>query len=824
MTRVLIVDDKEPNIYYLQALLTGNGCTVESARHGAEALVLARQNPPDLVVSDLLMPIMDGYTLLRHWKADARLKKVPFIVYTATYTEEEDERLALNLGADAFILKPAEPEDFLARLRAIQANATAAVPQAPKSPTGDEKALLKVYSETLIRKLEEKTLELEESNRALQRDIAARTKIESALRESIAQFRLLAETIPHIVWIARPDGWHEHFNQRWLDYTGLTMEESIGHGCSPSFHPEDRAEADRRWQAATASGKTYEIEYRLRRRDGVYHWMLGRALPLRDATGTIVKWLGTCTDIEELKQAQARISEQAALLDQTQDAIMVRDLDHRILYWNKGAERIYGWTAAEAIGRNARELFNPDPGPHSGAQELLLRDGEWSGELHHVTKTGTPVIMEGRWTLLRDDHGAPKSVLAISTDVTERRRLEHQFLRAQRMESIGTLAGGIAHDLNNLLSPILMGVGLLRQSQPNAEDERVLTHIERSAQRGAELVKQVLSFSRGVEGARVAVHLGHIIREVELIAQNTFPKNITIETDVARDLALVTGDPTQLNQVLLNLGVNARDAMPNGGRLGFSARNTRIDEQQAALPRGLTSGRYVLVEVTDTGCGMTQEIVDRIFEPFYTTKELGKGTGLGLSTALGIVRSHRGCINVTSETGRGSTFQIFLPVQTISAAPAPAAAEPVALPRGRGELILVVDDEATILGITRQTLESFGYRVITAGDGAEAMGLYALRRHEIALVLTDLMMPVMDGATLIAALRRIDPGVRFIAMSGNSAPAAEGRAAESGVKHFLPKPFPADRLVQLLHQILTEESGLATPDPHGRHGSRVPFG
>lgn len=583
MTRVLIVDDKEENLYYLNALLSGHGCTVVTAHHGAEALVKARQSPPDLIVSDLLMPVMDGYTLLRHWKADPRLRRVPFIVYTATYTEAEDERLALNLGADAFILKPAEPDDFLARLRAVQTNAVAAMPAPPRHPVGDENTLLRVYSETLIRKLEEKTLQLEETNRALERDIAER------------------------------------------------------------------------------------------------------------------------------KIAEERIAEQAALLDQTQDAIIVRDLEHRVVLWSKGAERLYGWTAAEAVNRRVDELVQPDAGTYQEALRAVLRVGAWGGEIHTVTKTAAKITLESRWTLLRDAANRPKSILDIGTDITERKKLEQQFLRAQRMESIGTLAGGIAHDLNNLLTPILIGVGVLRLGALDDGAAQIVDNIEQSARRGTDLVKQVLSFARGVEGARVAVSLADIAREIEAITRTTFPKNITFFAAIAADIRPVTGDPTQLNQVLMNLCVNARDAMPDGGSLTIAAKNVELVRPYAALQGTVPAGHYVVLEVSDTGTGMPKPVIERIFEPFFTTKDVGKGTGLGLSTMLGIVRSHGGCVNVESAPGRGTTFKIFLPAETNSSA-GPVASTGVADEQagGQGECVLLVDDDSTVLDITRQTLETFG--------------------------------------------------------------------------------------------------------------------
>ncbi len=805
MTRVLIVDDKEQNLYYLQALLSGHGEIVDTARHGAEALVKARQAPPDLIVSDLLMPVMDGYTLLRHWKADPRLCRIPFVVYTATYTEAEDEKLALSLGADAFILKPAEPEEFLARVSAVRARVSSGSPNLPKLAPADENVILKTYSETLIRKLEEKTLQLQETNRALEQDIVERKAVEAALREREAEFRLLTETIPHIVWITRPDGSHTHFNHRWLEYTGLSLEHSVNEGWQEAIHPEDISRTEARWRQALSTGEPYDIEYRIRRADGSYHWMLGRALPLRDATGTILKWFGTCTDIDEMKRALSRIEEQAALLDQTQDAIIVRDLQHRVLYWNKGAENLYGWTSAEAVGRSVNDLVYRDTSQLAAAMETLIRHGQWSGEVRQVNRAGDELTIESRWRLLYDAHGRAKSVLAVNTDITERKKIEAQFLRAQRVESIGTLAGGIAHDLNNLLSPIIMAVGLLRTKPLDLDGQKLISAIESSAHRGTELVKQVLSFAHGIEGARVAVHPGHLLRELESLIRTTFPKNIAYTGEVGPDIRLVHGDPTQLNQVLLNLCVNARDAMPGGGRLHIRVTNTDLDEQYAAMHRNLTAGPYVCLEVTDTGGGIPREIIDRIFEPFFTTKEPGKGTGLGLSTVLGIVRSHGGTVSVDSEPGRGTTFRILLPAQTETAAPfAPGGSASPQLPHGQGQTILLVDDDATVLAITRQTLAMHSYRVIAAEDGAQAMALYAVEREQVQLVITDLMMPVMDGLALVNAVRRINPDIRVIAMTGLQDAANGARLAKAGVMHVLAKPYTAPDLLHLVARVLTQ--------------------
>ncbi|MBC8010675.1 MAG: PAS domain S-box protein, partial [Burkholderiales bacterium] len=644
--------------------------------------------------------------------------------------------------------------------------------------------------------------EAEQSNFCVAHDNTAAHHAQAALRESEAEFRMLAESMPQIVWMTRPDGWNIYFNQRWMDYTGLTLEESLGHGWNKPFHPDDQQRAWDAWRHATATGGLYSLEVRLRRADGAYQWWLVRGAAQLGPTGEIFKWFGTCTDIDESKRSQGLIAEQAALLDEAHDAIIVRDIEHRVTFWNRGAERLYGWTSAEALGRPVHELIRPTAATFEEALATLRRDGLWNGEIEKTTKAGAVLTLDASWTLLRDAQGQPRSILSIDTNITDRKKLEQQFLRAQRMESIGTLAGGIAHDLNNLLAPITMGVALLKLFAPDPRSLPVIENIERSAKRGADLIKQVLSFARGVEGSRVALQIRHILHEVQSIAQNTFPRNIRVETSFPPELWPVVADPTQLNQVVLNLAVNARDAMPNGGRLELKAENVVIDAQYALMNRGVGAGRYVKIQVTDGGIGIPREIIERIFDPFFTTKELGQGTGLGLSTVLGIVRSHGGFVNVYSELGKGSTFHVYLPAQE-EGGPAQADVRIAeTLPRGRGELVLVVDDEPPILEITRQTLLAFGYRVVTADDGAHAISVYALQRDKIAVVLTDMMMPVMDGPALIAALRRIDPQVRIIGASGLNANANVTRALGSGVRHFLPKPYSADALLTLLQQVL----------------------
>jgi PAS domain S-box-containing protein len=392
--------------------------------------------------------------------------------------------------------------------------------------------------------------------------------------------------------------------------------------------------------------------------------------------------------------------------------------------------------------------------------------------------------------------------VGIHTDITERKKMEQQILRSQRMESIGTLAGGIAHDLNNVLGPIIMALDLLNTRFPDRESQELISIINSSAQRGADMVRQVLSFGRGVEGRRMEVQIKHLVREIEKIANDTFLKHIRIRTVLPHDLWMVSGDPTQLHQVLLNLCVNARDAMPDGGTLTISAENVTLDAQYAGMNLEAQAGPYVALHVEDTGMGMEPGVMEKIFDPFFTTKELGKGTGLGLSTTLAIIKSHGGFIRTYSEPRKGTKFRVYLPGRT-ETSPEAAATREAEMPRGHNEMILVVDDEPSVREITSQTLQLYGYRVLLASDGAEAVALYASRQAEIAAVLTDMMMPGIDGPATIQILRKLNPKLPIIAASGLSNDGQLAKIASLGVKHFLPKPYTAETLLKTLKQVLT---------------------
>jgi PAS domain S-box-containing protein len=498
--------------------------------------------------------------------------------------------------------------------------------------------------------------------------------------------------------------------------------------------------------------------------------------------------------------------ELTAILDAVDAAIYVKDIEGRITFWNKGCERTYGWNAHEALGCNAAELLFEEPEELEQAQAALQARSAWQGEMLNRTKDFRELIVEAHWTLVRDAQGQPAFILAFDTEITEKKKLEVQRLRTQRIESIGTLANGIAHDLNNVFSPILTSLETLKEVASNEEQRTLLTTLRQCAQRGADLVRQVLSFSCGADSERMGINLAHLGRDIRSIARHTFPKNIRFELHAPNDLWAVYADPTQLHQVMMNLCVNAVDAMPQGGRLTLKLRNVVLDDLDEVMIAESKPGAYVLAEVHDTGPGIPPEIRDRIFEPFFTTKKAGKGSGLGLSTVLGIVRAHGGFIRVQSNPGEGAKFQVYLPASPASASPEADAVQALQLRRGKGELVLLVDDDEAVREVAKDTLERYGYRVLAACHGAEAVALYAKHEAEIAVVLLDMVMPVMDGAATILALKSMNPAVRIIASSGAAHKLGQAEAANGGALHFLSKPYTAEKILQVVASALTENA------------------
>ena len=744
---VLLVEDSAAYASYLRAeLKVGDGRFIVShaARLG-DALARLGAGGIDVILLDLTLPDSDGLATVHRVREAAG--GVPIIVLTGV-ADAGMATAAVQAGAQDYLVK-AEIEG---------------------------RVLIRVMHYSVERRA-----------------------AEARLHERDAHYRSIVESSLDAIVSIDEGGRVIEFNPAAESMFGRPRSQAIGGDLAELIIPERMRGSHRAGLARhVATGQSALIDRRLEmtglRADGSEFPL---ELTISNMSGPAPRFIGFIRDLSERRRAEEaaqrameRIAEQASLLDRARDAILVRDLEHRISYFNKSAERMYDWAATDVTGQSVREKFFPDPAVFDAAMRELLQRGDWQGELTVASRDGSRITVESRWTLMRDAANRPRAVLVIDTDITERKELERRFLRAQRMESIGTLAGGIAHDLNNVLAPVLMSIELLKDSGSDEERRQVIDTIETSARRGAEMVRQVLSFARGVEGERTAVDIPRLLAEVEKIVRDTFMKSITVRTDITGAVPTVLGDATQLHQVLVNLCVNARDAMPGGGALTLSAAAQQLDEREIALDLNARPGAYTVVRVTDTGSGVSPQVLDRMFEPFFTSKPIGQGTGLGLSTSLAIVKSHGGFMRVESEVGRGSVFAVFLPAQAEGEMPALAAAAP-ALARGNGELVLVVDDEAPLLRMTSLVLEAFGYRVLLAANGAEAIALFGEHRAEIAVVLTDMNMPVMDGIQVIREVRAMRPDVYVIAASGMGPPAA---TQVPGVVRFLAKPYTAETL------------------------------
>ena len=755
--RVLHLEDDDKDQLLVAELLRESGlqCEFVVARSGDEFTAALKCGPYDLIISDFTLPSYDGASALS--LAREICPQTPFVFFSGTIGEEAAVE-GLKRGAADYVLK--------------------------QRPTRLAPAVRQA-----LRAAEER---------------ARRQRAENALRQSEERFHIVARATNDVVWEWDVPNDKVTFSENFKTTYGHHVDENgiPSRHWFDFIHPDDR---DRVVSGISnllvSGGRVWWSEHRIRRADGAYANIFDRASVIHDPAGKLVKMVGVTIDMSERKQAEEKIREQAALLDKAQDAIIVLDLDDRVVYWNKSAERIYGWSAEEAIGQSLKQLFFRGDSPPEllGAIKSVRERGEWVGELQEFTKDGRQIIVQARPTLICDGQGQPKGVLIINTDITEHKLLEEQFLRAQRLESLGILVSGIAHDLNNTLSPILMGANMLLTNSPPPETESVLNIMEASARRSKEMVKQMLAFARGGELSKTSVNSGQMIKEMGRLITDTFPKSIQCRVQVDKLSWPVSGLPTQLHQVLLNLCVNARDAMPDGGTLTLSTQNVQLKPADVALHPDARPGNYLCVSVADTGTGIPPGQLDKIFEPFFTTKAPGKGTGLGLSTSLGIVRNHDGFMTVHSEVGRGTEFKVYLPAATER--PAQTTLKRLSLPPGNGERILIVDDEEAFLAIMRSALENYSYKVLTASGGLEAVAQFARNPAAVNLIITDLDMPFMDGRAVIAALRKIRRDVKIIAASGTE------KEVETFLKDihpdaFISKPFTSESLLETVYKVL----------------------
>jgi PAS domain S-box-containing protein len=547
------------------------------------------------------------------------------------------------------------------------------------------------------------------------------------------------------------------------------------------------------------------IEVNYRHREGRTVVVEINGTPVFAADGTWAGYHGTSRDITARRSAERALRLRGAALEAAANAIMITDREGRIEWANPAFAELTGWNAAETVGRNPRELLNSNLQSaefYANLWNTIIAGQVWRGEIVNLRRDGSLRTMDETVTPLRDERGQISHFIAILQDITERKQLDTHLRQSQRMEAIGTLAGGVAHDLNNILAPMMFVSALLAHKLEDPKDQEKLAIIQAGVRRGSEIIRQLLTFSRGQEGERSLVQPLHIIKEMAVMMRETFPREIEIQLTTPESGWPVLADPTQLHQVLLNLSVNARDAMPKGGVLQIATENRQLRAGDTVLGADGKPGPYAVITVRDTGQGIPAEIRPRIFDPFFTTKPIGKGTGLGLSTVLGIVQSHGGYITVDSTPGKGTTFRVYLPaVPEGSVAPfdvIPAAASPST----QHATVLVVDDEEYIRNTMRLVLESQNYRVLTATHGADGLARYLEHRSEIRLVITDLMMPVMNGLALIRSLRVIDPGLPIIASTGLPEVGEVKELQELGIAELLPKPCEASTVISAVERAL----------------------
>ena len=525
------------------------------------------------------------------------------------------------------------------------------------------------------------------------------------------------------------------------------------------------------------------------------------------SSGVVATIYCAISDHSLRKRAEGHAREQTELLLRNEEAIIIQNLEGSVIYWSMGAERLYGLPPFEVIGRPLPKELGEDRELLEKARRTVLERGEWSGEFPNTTNTGTPFVAESRWVLLRDQTGNPQSILIINEDAAESRLLEEERLRAQRQECIGNLAGGIAHDLNNILQPISIALDMFRGRFADNESQEVLGMLDSNVRRATELVRQILTFTSGVRAERQTVEVDSLFREVANFVRQAFPKAIQLHVSAEDKLPPILGDQTQMEQVVLNLCVNARDAMRDGGHLRLDAVAIEVDEGFAARQPLAKPGRYVRLTVSDTGPGIPRQIRKKIFEPFFTTKGPEKGTGLGLATVLGIIRRHGGFLTLETEEGCGSSFHVFLPA---AAAPEPnprktGGEEQSPKPTDGGETILLVDDEATVLKVMQRSLEKSGYRVLAASDGEQGLDLFKKHTGEIHLVITDMSMPGMDGPEMIAAIHKISPAMPALGTSGLDTQPDKETLRLLGLKKILGKPCNSQTILKAIRQILDEQ-------------------
>ncbi len=687
MSRFLIVDDNTNNLYLLQKILEGHGHSVTTASQGVEALEKARSSPPDLIITDILMPEMDGFSLCKEWRNDPALKTIPFVFYTATYTDPKDEEFALSLGADRFLIKPQEPEIFLSIIQDVLAQYSTGVLKAASPQIEHEEEYYKQHNETLIRKLHQKIQRLEETTKSLQNEVYERKRIEEQLRKSEERYRLVVDHANDVIWSIDAEGCIRFINAAAKTMFGFEPAELIGNPITKIIHSRDL--------------KTLKNE------------ILSTLPEEKDSSGITI-------------------------------------------------------------------------------------------ELVHQRSDQSECIGETKATPLYDSKGRLLEIIGITRDITEKKKLHEQLLHAQKMEAIGQLAGGVAHDFNNIIVVINGYSGIILRKIPSDDPIRSnLEEIIHAGNRAAALTRQLLAFSRRQVIQPQTVKVQDILQEMEKMLRRLIGEDIQFITEIRADSSWIFIDPGQFEQIIMNLVINARDAMPNGGQLSITIQNLEGDEIPAEHQPLLETGSHVMLAITDTGVGIDAMNLNHIFEPFFTTKECGKGTGLGLSTVYGIVKQNHGHIFVQSKLEAGTTFYVYFPRIT-EFSETLASNRPAQKTKGT-ETILVVEDNDPVRKLIVESLTDYGYTILSAKNGIEAIQIYREYSETIDLLLTDMVLPGKSGLLVVQEIRQINPKIKIIYMSGYTDNEIVWNGIHGENISFISKPFHQRTLALKLREVLDEE-------------------
>ncbi len=809
MSKLLIVDDIQENRYLLQMLLQGYGHDVVSAENGAQALEEAHKSKPDLIISDILMPVMDGFELCRRWKRDVVLSQIPFIFYTATYTEPKDELFALSLGADRFIIKPEEPERLIEIINSYTQDIEEGRIPSTNPITESDDSLDKKYTQVLSDKLEKKVKEL-------QIEINNRKLTENELRKSESRFRELIEHISDIVWRATPRGKFSYVSPSIKKMLGYDYGNLLDQNINILFNHPPLTDAINNLANPIESISTEEVfEFEIRNANDEPVFIETRIVPLYNHEGQVFEIQGISRDITKTETARRALfqSEQRFRLaaSTVTDLIYEWDIEKDTIKWYGDIDEALGYNKGE-FGEKMQEWINHihpddrdafeqsvmhhrfDPTPIKESYRIQTKGGNWREwddyAVPQLDKGGKPV----RW-------------VGACIDQTEKNLLHKQLTQAMKMEAIGHLAGGIAHDFNNLLQIILgyTEISLLHDEfGPEEVDDfkECLVQINEAAHKAARMTGQLLTFSRKQVIQPTYLNLNALIRELFKILTRLIGADIELEFHLDENLGMVYADPAQIDQVVINLCVNARDAMPDGGSLIIETKNFHITEDYQRIYPWARVGDYAVLTISDNGLGMDKETREKIFEPFFTTKEVGKGTGLGLATVYGIIKQHDGMIYVYSEPGKGTTFKIYFPLSGDGKITFDQSEQTEI--RGGSETVLIVEDEQMLLDLSSMILEKAGYKVLKAKDGEEAIEVFCQHQDEIELAILDVILPKFSGRIVRERLLDCKKDIKFLFVSGYSLNAMSNKFVIEEKLQLLNKPFSRHAFLNKVREILDQ--------------------